>query len=67
VTDREIVSGQFTIFSEREGKPYKHEVKALQLLWNKFPHWNASNTIHIDDLVRILPYHTPRLVPPLRR
>ena len=26
----------FTVFSEREGKQYKHSVKALQIIWNKF-------------------------------
>ncbi|KAL7413364.1 HAD-like domain-containing protein [Mrakia frigida] len=38
----------FTIFTEREGQPYKR----LQLLWNKFPQFSAANTVHIDDLSR---------------
>ncbi|TFK30056.1 ubiquitin family proteint [Coprinopsis marcescibilis] len=42
----------FTIFSEREGKPWSHHVKALQIIWNHFPQFNASNTVHIDDLSR---------------
>ncbi|KEP63117.1 UNVERIFIED_CONTAM: HAD hydrolase, family IIID protein [Hammondia hammondi] len=30
-----------------------HEVKALELIWRKFPEfWNASNTVHVDDLSR---------------
>ncbi|KAH6594087.1 hypothetical protein BASA61_004076 [Batrachochytrium salamandrivorans] len=33
--------------------PTKHQVKPLQLIWNKFPgRFDASNTIHVDDLQR---------------
>lgn len=42
----------FTIFTERNGKPWTHSVKALQIIWNHFPQFNASNTIHVDDLSR---------------
>ncbi|GAA5832277.1 hypothetical protein JCM11251_004304 [Rhodosporidiobolus azoricus] len=43
----------FSIYSEREGKSYKHEVKALGILWAKFPgQYTSANTIHIDDLSR---------------
>ncbi|KAL0568077.1 hypothetical protein V5O48_013921 [Marasmius crinis-equi] len=42
----------FTVFSERDGKEWQHSVKALQIIWNHFPQFNASNTIHIDDLSR---------------
>ncbi|OSX65602.1 hypothetical protein POSPLADRAFT_1073590 [Postia placenta MAD-698-R-SB12] len=42
----------FTVFSMREGKQYKHSVKALQIIWNHFPQFNASNTVHVDDLGR---------------
>ncbi|KAH6918444.1 ubiquitin family proteint [Coprinopsis sp. MPI-PUGE-AT-0042] len=42
----------FTVFTEREGKPWSHHVKALQIIWNHFPQFNASNTVHIDDLSR---------------
>ncbi|KAH7923553.1 HAD subfamily IIID h [Leucogyrophana mollusca] len=41
----------FTVFSERNGQPYSHSVKALQIIWNHFPQFNAKNTIHVDDLV----------------
>jgi len=41
----------FTVFTERNGKPWTHSVKALQIIWNHFPRFNASNTIHVDDLV----------------
>ena len=60
----------FTVFSNKEGRPHKHSVKALQIIWNHFPQlwvrlgWpygldlfffsGARNTIHIDDLVRVL-------------
>lgn len=42
----------FTVFTERDGKPWTHSVKALQIIWNKFPQYNATNTIHVDDLSR---------------
>jgi len=42
----------FKVFSTREGKRYDHHVKPLQIIWNKFPQFNASNTIHVDDLGR---------------
>ncbi|KAF9527031.1 HAD subfamily IIID h [Crepidotus variabilis] len=42
----------FTVFSERDGKPWTHSVKALQIIWNHFPQFDATNTIHIDDLSR---------------
>jgi len=41
----------FTVFTERDGKPWQHSVKALQIIWNHFPQFNATNTIHVDDLV----------------
>jgi ubiquitin-like domain-containing CTD phosphatase 1 len=59
----------FTVFTERDGNPWTHSVKALQIIWNHFPQlWaprsfylklhnqfiaysNATNTIHVDDLV----------------
>ncbi|KAG0697026.1 HAD subfamily IIID h [Suillus ampliporus] len=42
----------FTIFTERNGQPYTHQVKALQIIWNHFPQFSAENTIHVDDLSR---------------
>lgn len=27
----------FTVFTERNGQPYAHHVKALQIIWNRFP------------------------------
>ncbi|KAK7694024.1 hypothetical protein QCA50_003600 [Cerrena zonata] len=42
----------FTVFSTRDGRPHKHSVKALQIIWNHFPQFGAHNTIHIDDLGR---------------
>ncbi|KDQ14547.1 hypothetical protein BOTBODRAFT_32687 [Botryobasidium botryosum FD-172 SS1] len=45
-------SPMFTVFSTRDGQPFKHHVKPLQIIWSKFPHWSAKNTIHIDDLSR---------------
>ena len=38
---------------KRNGQKIKHYVKPLQIIWSKFPNkWNASNTIHLDDLSR---------------
>ena len=30
-------SCMFTVFSERDGKPWTHSVKPLQIIWNHFP------------------------------
>jgi ubiquitin-like domain-containing CTD phosphatase 1 len=42
----------FAVFTERNGQPYTHHVKALQIIWNHFPQFSAKNTIHVDDLSR---------------
>jgi len=42
----------FKVFTKRNGEPFTHSVKALKIIWNKFPQWNAHNTVHIDDLSR---------------
>jgi len=42
----------FTVFTERNGQPYAHHVKALQIIWNHFPQFSGKNTIHVDDLSR---------------
>ncbi|KAF9246355.1 HAD-like domain-containing protein [Melanogaster broomeanus] len=42
----------FTVFTERNGQPYTHSVKALQIIWNHFSQFTAKNTIHVDDLSR---------------
>ncbi|OCF43570.1 HAD hydrolase, family IIID [Kwoniella heveanensis CBS 569] len=49
VSDRTTM---FPVFTQRDGRPYKHEVKPLAYFWAKFPHWSPKNTIHIDDLAR---------------
>ncbi|TFY71885.1 hypothetical protein EVG20_g1136 [Dentipellis fragilis] len=45
-------TSMFTVFSKRDGKPYTHSVKALQIIWNHFPQFHSKNTIHVDDLGR---------------
>ncbi|PFH33787.1 HAD hydrolase, family IIID protein [Besnoitia besnoiti] len=58
-------SSMFTVCSRRKkkrgrgssrdsgGELRTHEVKALELIWRKFPgFWSASNTVHVDDLSR---------------
>ncbi|KAF9430294.1 hypothetical protein BGZ76_000892 [Entomortierella beljakovae] len=46
------ISTMFSVMSQRDGKPFKHQVKALDIIWSKFPQYSARNTIHIDDLSR---------------
>lgn len=40
------------VSTNRSGKKVTHSVKPLQIIWSKFPHWNSTNTVHIDDLSR---------------
>ncbi|KAK8858593.1 HAD hydrolase, family IIID [Kwoniella newhampshirensis] len=42
----------FPIFIQRNGQPYKHEVKPLAYFWASNSSWSVKNTIHIDDLSR---------------
>ncbi|KAF9227726.1 HAD subfamily IIID h [Gyrodon lividus] len=49
----------FTVFTERNGQPYNHSVKALQIIWNHFPQFSAKNTIHVDDLSRNFALNPP--------
>ncbi|KAG2172970.1 hypothetical protein INT44_004711 [Umbelopsis vinacea] len=35
-----------------DGSEFKHQVKALDIIWSKFPQFSAKNTIHVDDLSR---------------
>ncbi|WVR06359.1 HAD hydrolase, family IIID [Kwoniella sp. DSM 27419] len=42
----------FPVFTQRNGQPYKHEVKPLAYFWASFPQWSAKNSVHIDDLSR---------------
>eukprot|EP01113_Clastostelium_recurvatum_P033696 TRINITY_DN4484_c0_g1_i3.p3 TRINITY_DN4484_c0_g1~~TRINITY_DN4484_c0_g1_i3.p3 ORF type:complete len:111 (-),score=32.03 TRINITY_DN4484_c0_g1_i3:81-413(-) len=30
----------------------EHEVKALEIIWAKFPQFSRKNTVHVDDLAR---------------
>ncbi|KAF9960802.1 hypothetical protein BGZ70_008488 [Mortierella alpina] len=46
------ISTMFSVMSQRDGKPFKHQVKALDIIWTKFSQYSARNTIHIDDLSR---------------
>lgn len=38
----------FPISSKKEKRT--HEVKALEIIWAKFPHWSKHNTIHVSDI-----------------
>ncbi|PXF46614.1 Ubiquitin-like domain-containing CTD phosphatase 1 [Gracilariopsis chorda] len=43
-------TSMFRVRSRVANLTHRHEVKALEIIWRRFPAWNASNTIHIDDL-----------------
>lgn len=46
-------TSMFSITSRRGREERRHEVKALEIIWKKFPgRWDATNTVHIDDLSR---------------
>lgn len=43
----------FLVYSKRNDELYKHHVKPLEVIWRKaIGKWDASNTVHIDDLSR---------------
>jgi ubiquitin-like domain-containing CTD phosphatase 1 len=44
------ISTMFSVLSQRDGKPFKHQVKALDIIYSKFPQYSAKNTVHVDDL-----------------
>ncbi|KAK5821277.1 HAD-like domain-containing protein [Linnemannia elongata] len=46
------ISTMFSVLSQRDGKPFKHQVKALDIIYSKFPQYSAKNTVHVDDLSR---------------
>ncbi|KAL3894943.1 MAG: hypothetical protein SGCHY_004985, partial [Lobulomycetales sp.] len=45
-------TSMFKINGHKRGKPYIHEVKALEVIWAKFPQFSPKNTLHVDDLAR---------------
>eukprot|EP00172_Hildenbrandia_rubra_P003815 Plantae.Rhodophyta-Hildenbrandia_rubra.ctg661.p1 GENE.Plantae.Rhodophyta-Hildenbrandia_rubra.ctg661~~Plantae.Rhodophyta-Hildenbrandia_rubra.ctg661.p1 ORF type:complete len:417 (-),score=69.96 Plantae.Rhodophyta-Hildenbrandia_rubra.ctg661:2652-3902(-) len=46
-------TSMFSVTSRMGQSKRTHEVKALEIVWRKFPNrWNAHNTIHVDDLSR---------------
>lgn len=45
-------SSMFRIESTRNNQPYKHYVKPLHVIWAHCKQYNATNTLHIDDLSR---------------
>lgn len=46
-------TSMFQITAKKHGQDFTHEVKALEIIWRKFPdRWSATNTVHIDDLSR---------------
>ncbi|KAJ3056896.1 hypothetical protein HK097_003056 [Rhizophlyctis rosea] len=53
VLDRTSMFSITNMARKKDGEAVKHEVKALEIIWAKFPKfYNAKNTIHIDDLSR---------------
>jgi len=53
----------FSVTSKRrDGSFRKHQVKALPMIWSKFPdRWSPANTIMIDDLSRNFGTPSPNL------
>eukprot|EP00922_Rhytidocystis_sp_ex-Travisia-forbesii_P028028 GHVS01041148.1.p1 GENE.GHVS01041148.1~~GHVS01041148.1.p1 ORF type:complete len:459 (-),score=99.29 GHVS01041148.1:249-1625(-) len=47
-------SSMFTVASRSSEKGKRaHEVKALEVIWSKFPdRWGPHNTLHVDDLAK---------------
>ena len=38
---------------QRDGTVFKHHVKPLRIIWNRFAdRWHIDNTVHLDDLAR---------------
>ncbi|KAL7753484.1 hypothetical protein RI367_001259 [Sorochytrium milnesiophthora] len=49
----------FSIVSrDSKGRPFKHQVKALDIVWAKFPqYYSPSNTLHIGTVVSLTATH----------
>jgi len=45
-------SCMFAVKSKRKGVMVEHTVKALAIIWAKYPQFHAKNTVHVDDLSR---------------
>jgi ubiquitin-like domain-containing CTD phosphatase 1 len=55
-------TSMFAITSTKKnsGEHYRHHVKPLELIWTKFPtNYNATNTVHVDDLTRNFALNMP--------
>lgn len=53
-------TSMFTVTSlDKQGQPRVHEVKALEVIWAKFPAFGPHNTVHIDDLSRNFAMNPP--------
>lgn len=42
----------FSVYSEKEGKAWSHQVKALGIIWANMPQYVPEKTVHLDDLSR---------------
>lgn len=43
----------FTVFTERDGKPWSHSVKALQIIWNHFPQLYVPSVIKLGKFANV--------------
>lgn len=58
----------FKVITKRAGKPFTHSVKALKIIWNKFPQWYISSptfsslslVFHVENLLTHPPNPTYR-------
>eukprot|EP00163_Fabomonas_tropica_P004934 TRINITY_DN1440_c0_g1_i1.p2 TRINITY_DN1440_c0_g1~~TRINITY_DN1440_c0_g1_i1.p2 ORF type:complete len:169 (+),score=33.25 TRINITY_DN1440_c0_g1_i1:575-1081(+) len=46
------ITSMFYVNSLVKGQEKRHQVKALGIIWAKFPQYNEKGTLHIDDLAR---------------
>ncbi|KAJ1832967.1 hypothetical protein LPJ63_003117 [Coemansia sp. RSA 2711] len=53
ITSALDVSTMFSVRSQKSGREYSHHVKALEVIWARFPEqYTRANTVHVDDLER---------------
>lgn len=37
---------------KKKNERVRHQVKALEIIWQNFPRYNRKNTVHVDDMSR---------------
>jgi len=52
VLDKSCMFRVTPLHPTHNGERRKHHIKPLELIWHRLPQFNASNTVHVDDLAR---------------